>query len=203
MTTEADVKVKLDPPIPLTAPDGRLFGYACARCLHVKHPIEGGTFEARLEHSLEDAQRCCSCHDCGVPLKRRWQCDDCAAKRRKEHDEYLETTRPEREATEARMNDALALAKDRNSALLLQSLMSEISEEYYCAGWLIGLEEILWTMLTGGRREFGMGVVTEDEIAQLRQLSEQSGGWWHYVDGDGETFITLEDWKRKYEQKSK
>jgi hypothetical protein len=40
--------------------------------------------------------------------------------------------------------------------------MSDISEEYYCAGWLIGLEEILWSMVVGNRREFGMGVVTED-----------------------------------------
>jgi hypothetical protein len=80
--------------------------------------------------------------------------------------------------------------------------MSDISEEYYCAGWLIGLEEILWSMVVGNRREFGMGVVTEDEVSQLKQLSDQAGGWWHYVEGDGETFITLQDWKTQMEAAS-
>lgn len=189
---------KLEPPIPLTAPDGRLFGYACARCLHIKSSIEGGTFESRLQHSLEDALRCCSCRDCGKPLKRRWQCDDCAKAEREKWDAHLEATRPERDAEQARRDEALAKSNDRNAALLLQSLMSGISEEYYCAGWLIGLEEILWSMVVGSRREFGMGKVTEDEVAQLKQLSEQAGGWWHYVEGDGETFITAEEWTTKY-----
>jgi hypothetical protein len=192
------IDVKLEPPIPLTAPDGRVFGYACARCLHVKHPIEGGTFEDRLRYSLEDAESCCSCRDCGVPLKRRWQCDICAAKERERWSQHLEETRPAREATEAHLDAALGLAKDRNAALLLQSLMSDISEDYYCAGWLIGLEQILWGMVAGGCRDFGMGVVTEDEVAQLKQLSEQAGGWWHSVEDDGETFITIGEWKEKY-----
>jgi hypothetical protein len=189
------------PPIPVTGPDGRLFGYACPRCLHYRCGIEGGTLESRVEYSLEYASTCCLCPSCGVEKKKgNWilnSCKPCYAKQQKEWATHLEETRPQREAEEARREAAITQSKDRNSADLLQRLMSDISEEYYCAGWLTGLEFELWAMVQGGKRAFGMSEVTESEVAQLKQLSEQCGGWWYFNDEDGETFITLEDWKAR------
>jgi len=85
------------------------------------------------------------------------------------------------------------------AAAQLCILMSEISEEHYCAGWMSGLEYTLWAMLLGGDRGFGVGDVTDDPITQLRALSEASGGWWRYDDDADEVFVPIEEWTRRYE----
>lgn len=59
------------------------------------------------------------------------------------------------------------------TAGLLRKLMSGISEDYWCAGWLSGLEYILWDAVTGKRKN----VCTPEEIEQLKYLSEKCGGW--------------------------
>lgn len=194
---ELSPRPALAPPIPLTAPDGKVFGYACARCLHVKNAFEGGTFESRLEGSLESASTCCMCRACGKALYRSWTCPECRAAERAQWQKHLEETQPERDAQEARRDAALAKAKDENAALILRAAMSEISESYYAAGWLIGLEHVLWQMVEGGERRFGMGTVEEYEVANLKRLAEQCGGWWYFDDADGETFITTADWRQR------
>lgn len=94
-------------------------------------------------------------------------------------------------------------SKDPAAAIHLAALMSGISEDYYCAGWLIGLEVTLWGMLQGADRRFGMDMVTEEEIAAVRSLHEQCGGWivWRERGMDprdqtesGEMFVTTEEW---------
>lgn len=73
-------------PIPLAAPDGAVYAYACGRChrvaggVHVPGPVSP---VARLaELSLHRATRCCVCQ-CGAPMSpaSRWrECDACSAK---------------------------------------------------------------------------------------------------------------------------
>lgn len=58
------------------------------------------------------------------------------------------------------------------TADLLRRLMSEISEEYWCAGWLIDLERVLWDAVTGKR----VNICSPEEIEQLKYLSEKCGG---------------------------
>ena len=92
-------------------------------------------------------------------------------------------------------------AEDAAEALAIH--MSNISEDYYCAGWLMDLERTLWAMAEGGDRRFGLGTVTEDEIATLRSLSERAGGWIVWRDRDGTTeggnwFVTLAEWAEMY-----
>ena len=77
----------------------------------------------------------------------------------------------------------------------LASLMSEISERCYCAGWMTGLERALWSMLDSEDRSYGQDEVTADEARQLRELSEACGGWIVWRDPDGETFVTLAEWR--------
>jgi hypothetical protein len=40
------------------------------------------------------------------------------------------------------------------TAGLLRKLMSGISEDYWCAGWLSGLEYTLWDAVTGSEKMF-------------------------------------------------
>lgn len=97
---------------------------------------------------------------------------------------------------------------DPVAAEALASAMSDISEEYECAGWLIGLEFKLWEMLRGGARELAMGDVTDEEVDNLRRLSERAGGWVFWRDNDdpfksGECFEPYAEWQLRNEQHSR
>lgn len=74
--------------------------------------------------------------------------------------------------------------------------MSELSERCWFAGWLHGLKHALWAMVSGGAREYGQGIVSEEEVARLRALSERSGGWWRRDEVDEEVFVPIEAWRR-------
>jgi hypothetical protein len=84
------------------------------------------------------------------------------------------------------------------TASLLRKLMSGISEEYWCAGWLSGLEYTLWDAVTGK----GKDICSLEEIEQLKYLSGKCGGWiiWDEQAKD-EKFVPMEEWLRPYEAK--
>ena len=96
------------------------------------------------------------------------------------------------------------LANSPDAAELLCEYMSEISEDYWCAGWLHGLEFSLWKMLRGGSRDFGTGDVKEEELSKLRQLSQRAGGWviWDEqkdASMSGNRFVPLALWTVMYD----
>ena len=82
---------------------------------------------------------------------------------------------------------------------LLRTLMSWISEERWCAGWLYNLEYMLWDVAIGKRRD----VCSLEEAEQLKYLSEKCGGWiiWDGQEKDT-TFVPIEEWLRLYEAHS-
>lgn len=84
----------------------------------------------------------------------------------------------------------------------LQVEISEISEAGYCAGWTRDIEFYLWKIvLDDSETEFGVKTITAQEIAHLRSLSEQSGGWWHWSDEENNAvFIALDKWQEMYQQ---
>ena len=73
--------------IPLTAPDGTVYAYACGRCHRVAggvHTTDATSPVARLAgYSLGRAARCCVCR-CGAPVRvALWHttlCDACHAR---------------------------------------------------------------------------------------------------------------------------
>jgi hypothetical protein len=85
-------------------------------------------------------------------------------------------------------------SRDPNAAILLQILMSDISEESYAAGWIDGLEYSLWDIRLGGDR--GHWFVDDDEVASLQRLSFECGGWW--VHDDELRFVPHDEWARIY-----
>jgi hypothetical protein len=76
---------------------------------------------------------------------------------------------------------------------LLRSKMSALSEEHYAAEWLDGTGIVLWGMLRGESRDWGMQTVSEETLQLLRTLAFESGGWWQ----DDKTFVPLEEWWNK------
>jgi hypothetical protein len=84
------------------------------------------------------------------------------------------------------------------TAGLLKKLMSAISEDYWCAGWMYDLEYRLWEAVTGK----GTGVCSLEEIEQLKYLSEKCGGWIIWDEqAKSERFIPMQEWLRLYEAK--
>ncbi len=62
-------------------------------------------------------------------------------------------------------------------ARLLYRRMSELSEEAYAAGWLLGNELMLWRVLDGTTTDYGGGPLPAEEIDELRVLAEKANGW--------------------------
>ncbi|GGH80764.1 hypothetical protein HNQ91_005380 [Filimonas zeae] len=87
--------------------------------------------------------------------------------------------------------------------LLLADYMSYISEEGYTAGWMESLEFSLWKILIEGGKQYGRHIVTEQDIEQLRYLSEKCGCWIAFDDIQEETAIDLESWKKIYDERVK
>lgn len=82
----------------------------------------------------------------------------------------------------------------------LQGLMSDISEECYCAGWMSGNEYTLWEMVIDPKasRRYGMGQVSEEWIADLKAMSVEVGGWFRWVDDDTIPCLPVEEWGCKF-----
>ena len=95
----------------------------------------------------------------------------------------------EREALERSLDKAL----QRDAAEALRDAMSDLSEGYYCAGWLVGLEQTLWRCWERAPFKWGFGVVSVEDANRLQVLHEKAGGWWTTVD-HWQRFVTTEEW---------
>lgn len=85
---------------------------------------------------------------------------------------------------------------DRQKALA--DYMSELSEEAFCAGWIMGLEYSLWDTVINGPCRFGQLDIGNEQIEHLRQLSNQCHGWIIFDDHTEETWVPLEEWERGF-----
>lgn len=95
----------------------------------------------------------------------------------------------------------------------LYELMSDLSEEAFCAGWIQGNEYGLWHSMqskkSGGDARYGYGVITDDDIQTLFIYAEQLNGWIIWLDDYavpglpveywGARFIDMETWLKRYE----
>ncbi|QKJ31272.1 hypothetical protein HQ865_16405 [Mucilaginibacter mali] len=81
---------------------------------------------------------------------------------------------------------------------LLAQLMSDISEKYYAAGWAQDLEYVLWDAVINGERKYGHDIITIREIETLISLSNEAKCWIVFDDHAEETAISLEVWRKKF-----
>lgn len=82
----------------------------------------------------------------------------------------------------------------------LAQLMSDISEECWCAGWCTGTEYRLWQAMVDpeDHRHWGQDIISDEAIEHLRKLSTAVMGWIVYGD-DGEQWMPLAQWMSLYE----
>src|ERR1035437_3176520 len=76
----------------------------------------------------------------------------------------------------------------------LYELMSDISEDCYCAGWMIGNEYTIWRALQTGEMSYGMGDIDAEQLARCRELATELDGWIVWVKNDGPHFVPMAQW---------
>lgn len=83
---------------------------------------------------------------------------------------------------------------------LLYDTMSEISERCYAAGWMQGNEYRLWSACADPTDplHYGMGEITAHEVATLRGLSAEIGGWIHWCDDATHPQLHIDDWGPRF-----
>lgn len=84
----------------------------------------------------------------------------------------------------------------------LRDLMSNLSEEHYCAGWLSGLEYSIWYLLFDApdNAKFGMSTPDPVDLHKIAVAAHNLGGWVIWDEhSDQERFIPLSEWIPKYE----
>ncbi len=89
---------------------------------------------------------------------------------------------------------------EEGAALGLLALMTGISEEFWCAGWMNGMEFDLWRRAAG--TNYGQGIITERQATLLRLLHEECGGWWMWDYARGPVFVRTEEWLRVLQLRS-
>lgn len=85
----------------------------------------------------------------------------------------------------------------------LVNTMSNLSEEYICAGWLNGCEFHIWK-LANKPGKWGSGSwsvdITEEIASTLLELSKQCGGWpaWN-EEKEGVELVPIDNWIERFE----
>lgn len=84
---------------------------------------------------------------------------------------------------------------ERAPAEQLVALMSELSEDCYCAGWLHDCEHTLWGMIAhGDDLRWGIGAVIPGALATLKRLAGEIGGWPVWDRGSGIRVAPMAEW---------
>lgn len=77
--------------------------------------------------------------------------------------------------------------------------MRHLSDDIWCASWLIDLEFTLWGWVlrwrSGAEPISRFEQTSIPDIEVLSWLAEQAGGWWHWKEGSKEPeFVPLHEW---------
>jgi hypothetical protein len=155
------------------------------------------------EWSREYAQSCCVCRRCGhVGLVNGTVCADCKPIEDAEYEKRIARAREKEAADDVARDESLRKARNAAAARDLEVLMSDLSEDCWCASWLDGTEYALWSfVLRSEPVEWGMGAVDGEQIWKLRTLSNGAGGWWYWQEEHGLMFVDLDTWKRMYAER--
>ena len=170
--------------IPLSAPDGPTYAYACGECKRV-YVGYGAVLTDRVADSRVLATKCCLCLDCKAALSDHYKgspsaiCTPCHQKRR--------------DAEAAAQLKRVEKSLNPEAALELLSEMALYFFNHYDCDWLengeFAVHDDLEAMLSSeSGREY-------DTPRLLSDLRDACGGWWTKGDSDDESrFVTTAEW---------
>lgn len=175
--------------IPLTAPDGTVYAYACGECKRVPWGSYDRTGKAT---AAEDAARsklvadkCCLCSDCKVvQIKGHGPCPACFEQIAKEE------AAAQLKRVEKSLNPEAALE-------LLKEMETYCSDSYYGNDWIEDIEfdlheSVEAVLSSGSQSNLYRGHGTQVRMSDLR---DTCGGWWTKGDSDDEPrFVTTAEW---------
>jgi hypothetical protein len=84
-----------------------------------------------------------------------------------------------------------------SDARALATYMSDLSEEFWCASWMRDLEFMLWSAIEGAEADASL-VLTRDQFATLKTLSNACKGWIVFHRDTGETFVSMPEWMQLF-----
>ena len=101
------------------------------------------------------------------------------------------------EAAEKRAEKAEDELKENAQTQLLHC-MSDFSEETYCAGWLLGIEDACKALVSGELKNgFGMlgpGDELDEWKQKMTELHDRAGGWWKWDDTENKEIFVPDRW---------
>lgn len=170
--------------IPLSAPDGTVYAYACGECQLVQLGFRS-TIKARAEASKETADACCLCRDCKVVKVNTYGslCADCHQKRR--------------DAEAAAQLKRVEKSSNPEAALELLEEMESYCRDSYGNDWLDDIEfdlheSVEAVLSSGSQSHLYRCHGTQVSMSDLR---DACGGWWTRGDSDDEPrFVTTAEW---------
>jgi hypothetical protein len=84
-------------------------------------------------------------------------------------------------------------ARLSSDARALATYMSDLSEEFWCAGWMRDLEFMLWSVIEGKEADASL-TLTRNQLATLKSLSNACKGWIVFRRDTQETFVSIPEW---------
>lgn len=183
-------------PIELKDPEGNVKAYMCSGCEEVY---------SNYEINKVQANNCCLCIECRAPVTEYSRCAKCTLEQEEKLKDHYQNVKNGDAKFKKLLSKNLKKTLDKDASISLRDFMSELSEDYYCAGWEMNLEYDLWGIINKDiPNSYGLGELKDDEITKLKDLNQKCGGWWiWYEDPDdkfnsGELFITTEEWLELY-----
>lgn len=98
------------------------------------------------------------------------------------------------------MSAELSESARKAIALAMRTIIADISECHYAAGWMGSIEYMLWDAVQRGGPEYhGYGQAGEDVdlVPVLRELSALIDGWVAY-----EGFVPMAEWQKRLAARS-
>lgn len=174
--------------IPLAAPDGTVYAYACGEC----HRVPWGSYDRTRKVTVAEdatqskltADKCCLCSDCKVvKIAGFGTCPGCIQQRRN----------AEAAAQLKRVEKAL----NPEAALDLLEEMESYCRDSYGNDWLEDIEfdlhESVEAVLSSGRQSHLYRC--HGTQVRMSDLRDGCGGWWTKGDSDDEArFVTTVEW---------
>ena len=81
-----------------------------------------------------------------------------------------------------------------------QRARSELSEEAYSAGWMLGLEYALWDAVFGQSDKYDRSPLGVVEVARLREFAGQSASWIVFDVATEETWLPMVEWEQRFDE---
>ena len=110
------------------------------------------------------------------------------------------TTPAIEQALEALDNPALVQVRQQWGVRSLIALMSDLSEEHWCAGWLSGNEHYLWECIQHPESQYGMYPLDAETLADLQVYATLIGGWvrWEGAPHYEAVYISMAEWEPRH-----